>query len=413
MKRTQVTTPLGAGDEATPEDLSMRQVTEDKPLPRLTMGEQFSLESLLGREYVASKQSGDETGPKALDPVDQACVTKALEDSISPSISGFIMSQETTKSSGASETAKLRLVKKEKSVRLTMSQEGLAGVILKSDTPSPQKPLSQPLSVDVVSSSQEPKSVPASSQSDVPSAEPLQASSGRRTHGRSQDARTWEFYCDSDARNALTTAAEHERKGSALGALSLIRSNSSGRKTLLPPKKPNLQQTKDELSKRKDNSALEKKKPKLARTSSSYARLQNTDKVGLSEVSINKGKSGGAIAIWEDPDGDSDKENWEPGTQISRPRYRRFGDPDRGSAILQENTRELSQSSSLGAMVERERARKTPKARAVVRTPAPDKENSPVDKEVSQFMGESTYDGGEDDIDAVQSLLSLSQGIWK
>ena len=55
-----------------------------------------------------------------------------------------------------------------------------------------------------------------------------QATSARRDVGqveRSRDARTWEFYCDSDARNALTEQAEREEKGSATAAIGLIGKN--------------------------------------------------------------------------------------------------------------------------------------------------------------------------------------------
>ncbi|KAL8869776.1 MAG: hypothetical protein Q9174_004016 [Haloplaca sp. 1 TL-2023] len=44
--------------------------------------------------------------------------------------------------------------------------------------------------------------------------------------GRSRDSRTWEFYCDSDARDELTKQAEREQSGSAAGAIGLLRSKS-------------------------------------------------------------------------------------------------------------------------------------------------------------------------------------------
>ena len=43
--------------------------------------------------------------------------------------------------------------------------------------------------------------------------------------GRSRDARTWEFYCDSDACNVLIEQAEREEKGSATTAIGLISKN--------------------------------------------------------------------------------------------------------------------------------------------------------------------------------------------
>ena len=45
--------------------------------------------------------------------------------------------------------------------------------------------------------------------------------------GRSRGARTWEFYCDSGARNASTEQAEREESGSATAAIEMIRSQRS------------------------------------------------------------------------------------------------------------------------------------------------------------------------------------------
>ena len=297
---------------------------------------------------------------------------------------------------------------KRPSIRLSMSQDGLAEVTLKSSTPSPEK---SQLQRSVGRGSPDPVSTTtgASSQPAPSSISAIKPWPKTQTHGRSRDARNWEFYCDSDARNALTTAAQHEREGSALGALSLIRSNSAGCRPLVTSKKQNTNSTGDH-SKRKDLTGLESKVPKLARTSSSFARLQKCDKSALAEKP-KKGKD--AFALWEDPDSDSDKENWEPGTRISRPTYRRFGDPSRATAVLCESGHALSHGSSLGVRIDRERARRPPQIkRALANDQVKDKENAPLDDDVAQFMGESRK-GQKDDIDAVQSLLSLSKGAWR
>ena len=303
--------------------------------------------------------------------------------------------------------------KKRHSIRWTQFQDGLAEVILKSDTPSPQKPHSQPAPLNVASSSQTSTSAQASSQPLPKLAGSTQGWPRPKTHGRSRDVRAWEFYCDSDAQNALTTAAEHDRKGSALGALGLIRSSSGSSKPLVPSKKQNVQQGRNEQWKRKDGGALEKTKPKLARTSSSFARLQTSGSEALCETGSKSAKASKPVAIWEDPDGDSDKENWEPGTQISRPRYRSAANCARAHNALQENDRALSQSSSLGAMMARDKGtRVTPRKRAV-QDATPNKENVQIDEEVAAFMGDTAQDHQSEDIDAVQGLLSLSQGAWR
>ena len=326
----------------------------------------------------------------------------------SPSLDGARGSREKAEESEPCKAKDTKCVKKRPTIRLSMSQEGLAEVITKSNSASPEKPLSQPqptaspvqYGTSRAQASSQPVPLSITASKPWPKA---------RTHGRSRDARTWEFYCDSDAQNALTTAAEHEREGSACGALGLIRSNSAGQRPLQPSKKGNKLQLHGDASKRKDATLLEKKAPKLARTSSSFARLQNSGKAVLGDAA-NKGKGSKAIAIWEDPDGDSDKENWEPGTQISRPRNSRFADSNRVHAVLRENDRELSHSSSLGTLMAREKANRAGHSKPVDRVH--DKENAAGDDEVARFMGESTQAQGDEDIDAVQSLLSLSQGAW-
>ncbi len=58
--------------------------------------------------------------------------------------------------------------------------------------------------------------------------------------GRSRDARTLEFYCDSGARNASTEQAEREESGSATAAIEMIKSQRSDSKVAIPqPNKRN------------------------------------------------------------------------------------------------------------------------------------------------------------------------------
>lgn len=119
--------------------------------------------------------------------------------------------------------------------------------------------------------------------------------------------------------------------------------------------------------------------------------------------------------IWQDPLGDSDKENWEPGTQSVTHR-----EPEAGfsrvvtsrRSVLQENMKVPSQSSSLGAMMQNERLHASRAERQAITKEIMDKENTRVDDEVSAFMGESGH-AREDDLDAVQNLLSLSRGAWQ
>ncbi|KAL8948495.1 MAG: hypothetical protein Q9222_005327 [Ikaeria aurantiellina] len=153
--------------------------------------------------------------------------------------------------------------------------------------------------------------------------------------GRSRDSRTWEFYCDSDARDELTKQAEREQSGSALGAIGLIRSRSNASLSSSssirnshgngnPNKRNAVASSKSAESPKRLKAA--KSKPKLARATSSVARLQNNSTSVSNNAKANVGKptltatakpKSSSYLDLLDSLNDSDKENWTPGTQIS------------------------------------------------------------------------------------------------
>ncbi|KAI9678030.1 MAG: hypothetical protein M1817_005974 [Caeruleum heppii] len=95
----------------------------------------------------------------------------------------------------------------------------------------------------------------------------------RSLSGRSRDSRTWQFYCDSDARNALSAKAEQEQSGSAVGAIELLRTRCIN---IMPAKKKrDAEAGKPDVTKRVKATATRTERPKLGRASSSLARLQN------------------------------------------------------------------------------------------------------------------------------------------
>ena len=271
--------------------------------------------------------------------------------------------------------------------------------------------------------------------------------------GRSRDSRTWEFYCDSNARNELTKQAEREQSGSAVGAIGLIRWCSKGSLSTtarpINPHKRNAVTSKPDSGKRlKPDTSSQTSKPKLARASSSVARLQNPTSAPKTS---NLNKPARPITVdYNDTcvkkkptytdllDGnESDKENWTPGTQISvTPRHaqhRRLNTTTSRSKILTENQHLPSLSSSLDVLLSREssgngchprRAAKTV-ARAMEHEGGQENEVE-SDTEVGGFMardasgsgsasGENVIvgeDGDEEDLDCVQGLLKLSRGDW-
>ncbi|KAE9965316.1 hypothetical protein EG328_009819 [Venturia inaequalis] len=196
--------------------------------------------------------------------------------------------------------------------------------------------------------------------------------------GRSKHSQNWNFLCDRDTRAAELESAT----ANAASEIKLIRQSS--RSALRPnPRKANTPVRSPQ------DSSLQRKTPGLQRASTTHGRLQ-------------QGKKGGEVEVWEQANNDSDKENWEPeGGQPQMSRRRLHPSSARGGRqVLGENTQLLSQSASLGAMMNREK-----------------KAKSEVDPEVQAFMGSARgATGGKvvgDELDCVASLLSLSKGNWK
>ena len=239
----------------------------------------------------------------------------------------------------------------------------------------------------------------------------------RSMTGRSRDARTWEFYCDGNAGNALTKQAEREQSGSAKGPISMIRSQNFSVKTKLNT--INTSAIKLESAKRSRPDGQLTNKPKLARAASSVARLQTVDGNIQKYEAISKDRKPKVKpqpALYEFSDGDSDKENWEPGTQSRRIRRRQITNPQTSSqtqhAVLEESSRIPSQSSSLDALMNRETLttrKSSPRSKE-----SHNQENTALETndEVSAFMNSSIVSRAIEDLEGVQNLLSLSKAAW-
>ena len=307
-------------------------------------------------------------------------------------------------------------------VRLSMSLDGKAKVTTGSES-SPSPPQSQPrlmagakphLRVGLQRTQSAVEPVRRTLIEDLLSSS---VHSRRPMKGRSRDARTWEFYCDSDARDALTIQAEREQSGSAAGAISLIRSRSS-KVMAANSNKRNAHQPNHESTKRQKPDGQQLQKPRLACTLSSTARLQAIAGNGKKQAAKTKDKdpkSGSHTAIYQDYDGDSDKENWEPGTQTSRiPRPRPIITQHRNwmpRPVLQESLQIPSYSSSLDTLMNKKFVRD----RQLNREESSGKENSSPeeDEEVANFMSGSSVPREVEELDCVQNLLSLSQAAWQ
>lgn len=301
-------------------------------------------------------------------------------------------------------------------VRLSLSLDGKARVITGADdSPSPPRIWSS-------QGSNNPEKRPNAGglQRSHSALEPFELPSAfprRSMAGRSRDARTWEFYCDSEAGNTLTTQAELERSGSAVGPIGLIRSGSN--KAMRPnPNKGNALNQKYLYTNTQKPEAQSAVKPKLGRTFSSVARLQtlNGSEPKYNAESPRKDpKRKLPSSIFEDEDGDSDKENWEPGTQ-RRPVQRRRASHSQGlrRGVLEESPAIPSHSSSLESLLNRENSSPRPSRPKRKQLEKPGQENSPTEAhdEVADFMQRSCLPRAKEDLEGVQNLLSLSQASW-
>ncbi|EXJ83242.1 hypothetical protein A1O1_06861 [Capronia coronata CBS 617.96] len=264
-------------------------------------------------------------------------------------------------------------------VRLSMTVDGAVKVRTNNEpTPSPEKPRAPP----PASMQNKVKTPLARSQSAMTSIEDFHdAGQGTQSRpvgagfGRSRDSRTWEFYCDSNTKDALSTQAEAETAGSAVSAINLIRTNSF--KSRSQALSPSMSKTNSRLTPTSKGG-----KPKFARAKSSLGRLQGCD--GTAEMLKGKVKRHGHV---RSDSGDSDKENWAPGTRMSENPLRRTKPSARQRPILQENEEmtfpDAGSSQKLGGG-------------------KVDSKSSPTKEKAK----------GEE-LDCVQGLLSLSQGAWR
>ncbi|KAL9005585.1 MAG: hypothetical protein Q9188_001633 [Gyalolechia gomerana] len=315
--------------------------------------------------------------------------------------------------------------------RLSTSLSGSVRIMTgTSPSPSPPRPQSSNINLQPRPSGPLQRSQSAIVNSTSPSARPT------ASFGRSKDSRSWQFFCDSAGRDELSTQAELEQKGSAAGAINLLRCKSKGSlptgTTNSNPNKRTATSTKLEGQKRvRKEGDTKLVKPKLARASSSAARLQNpsslTSKVSnprnsqattelINDDTKEPKKKATSIDIFNDGN-ESDKENWAPGTEVSvtprrRHRLRLNGAPSR-TKVLRENPYMSSHSTSLNPRNGNAGNGRTRRA------PQVGKENKDrnVEEEVEAFVsGGNVIVGEEDDeedLNCVQGLLSLSQGAWR
>ncbi|CAK1355845.1 unnamed protein product [Cercospora beticola] len=275
--------------------------------------------------------------------------------------------------------------KRPRAIRLSMDSEGNAIVTTKdTSSPSPPRP---PQSILLP----EPTSIP------TPALSTAMSGTKRSTNGRSRDSRSWEFWCDKEARSELENVAEKDSHGSAAGAIGLLRS-ASGR-SVLSPLNSKRNAPADSHGHSAKRSKLGHKRSSLQRSHTSAGRLQG--KTGSTHMPSKLKHSGSAITVRRSG-ADSDKENWSPGVNLG-------SDPasdDSNEAYLVP----MSAPRQSGIRQTLSPNKKPRTLRAGVDDPE-------ADPELSSFMARGRESGGaasaDADLDCIQGLLRLSQGSWK
>lgn len=272
---------------------------------------------------------------------------------------------------------------------------------------------------------------------------------------RSRDVHAWEMACEAniEPRDELTAYAARESSGSAIAAISLLRTLSSSSHSGASVLQPNGAKRNARQNAQSSHNA---KKPKLSRASSSVGRLQTnfvnttTDKPPVrreqTPVEVDDLKKGKVSILFSPGGNDSDKENWSPdkeGRQMfrgaSRPANGRRplpSEPTSKTSGLQKPRRSVGR--VLGDASNRSllgRARTAPTSRRKKgSTPVSIFEdgadagadssegegegehhgrNAVEDDEVERFMRGEVSPSKKGAASAIAGLLALSQGNWR
>lgn len=301
--------------------------------------------------------------------------------------------------------------KSQSNVRLSLSLEGKAELI--SNLVSPTRPES-PRTSSVDSSGLQPRQRTglSRSQSALPSITlpPISALTNslppRLVRGRSRDVHAWESCADSERRDELTAQAENESNGSAIAAISLLRSSSG----ILQPSS-----TKRNAPLSRPQQQRQAKKAKLHRTASTSVRLESVD--ADTEKKDVSGKVN--VSMLVSPT-DSDKENWSPdedGNADAHLHHHRRRPLPAVPATKMQNPRRLGRvlQDHKGPRMLSNRSQTAPSplsSKSTIEVFDDAKQNSRQD-DVEKFMRGDVSPSKKPDMDCIAGLLSLSQGAWR
>ncbi|KAJ5493054.1 hypothetical protein N7539_001800 [Penicillium diatomitis] len=280
------------------------------------------------------------------------------------------------------------------SLRIAMSSDGKA-VIRGENEPSPSKNRVAMFSV------RRPQftGLRRSSSAIFPVTPRTATSETDRMFGRSRDARNWESAFDTDARSALATPmSSHNPLGSSPG---LFRSHSQRSLARSVSQRNSMASVLADAARTPISESMGEKRRKLSRAVSSLGRLETERSRSLHYQlsSLKETPSKIGKADMEFDLGDSDKENWVPGTRSAQIRRRNVSSAPRPAL------RDANRRTGLGISSNGRRNRQLP-------SDGQGKPEPELSAEVSAFMA-GAGSSPKDDLDCVQGLLSLSQGAWR
>ncbi|KAJ5132447.1 Homeodomain [Penicillium atrosanguineum] len=280
-------------------------------------------------------------------------------------------------------------------LRIAMSSDGKA-VIRAENEPSPSKNRVAMFSVRRTKMT----GLRRSSSAIFPSTPRVGMSENDRAFGRSRDPRNWESFFDTDARSAIFTPTSSQTAPNLSPGLFQSRSQRSLSRTMSA--RQSYTSIHADSARTPISQSMGEKRRKLSRTVSSLGRLE-TERNRVSHTPSKLSKSMTSKSNKPDLEldpGDSDKENWVPGTRASQVRRRTTSHAPR--PVL----RDANTNRRMSTIGNGKRNRPYP---AGTQGKAP----ADLDADVSAFMSSGTGGSQEDDLDCVQGLLSLSQGAWR
>lgn len=201
----------------------------------------------------------------------------------------------------------------------------------------------------------------------------------------------------------MTTQAENESNGSAIAAISLLRSTSGVLQPSSTKRNASLSRTSQQ--------PRQAKKAKLSRTGSTLARIETIDVDAEKRDSTNKVK----VSMLVSPT-DSDKENWSPGSDGNTHAHQRRRPLPVAPASKVENPRRLGRilQDHKGSSMLSNRAHTAPSPLGSKSSIAIFEDGKPPrEDEVEKFMRGDVSPSKKPDMDCVAGLLSLSQGAWR